>query len=179
MKRALKHWRSWSKHQYHNKHTIKYANTIKAVQIIQIKQCIKYWRYYILSRYQSQKQCIRASAYFSIKQQKQCLIEWNELTQKNIILAMEYDHFIMNKSSKTIQTCFNAWKKELELQQKLIKAAILLNTFSNRLSLFNAFNHWKEEYDHRHSQHGIMCTFNFCTHMFLNSDSHRDCRQFS
>ena len=155
LKRALKYWRSWSKQQYRNKNTIKYKNTINAMQTIQLKQSIKHWRHYISSRYQAQKQYIRASAYFSIKQQRQCLLEWNELTQKNITLAMEYDHFMMQKTNKILKTYFNAWKRESKLQQNSMEATVLLNKFANRLRVFNAFHQWKDVQNYRHAQHGI------------------------
>ena len=77
------------------------------------------------------------------------------MTQKHITLAMEYDHFIMLKKTKTLRDYFNEWRRESELQQKAIKAAALLTTFANRLRLFITLNRWVDEHRHRHRQDGM------------------------
>eukprot|EP01084_Bolivina_argentea_P302631 522403_1 len=159
LKRTLKYWHEWSAHKYHNKNTIKYKNTINAMKIIKIKRCIQFWKYCIQSIYQIQKQYIRASAYYNIKQQRQCILKWKQIANKNIILKSKLYQFTAEIHTKILHNCFNQWRKEQILQHKSIKITILLNNYADRLYLVHCFDRWLLQYRNINKNNGIAVRF--------------------
>eukprot|EP01083_Nonionella_stella_P083866 231964_1 len=156
LKRTLRYWYTWraQSRECDDKQSTKHK-TVKATNTIRSKRCLRFWHHYIHSVFQLQKEWIKASAHLNINQQRQCILQWKQITNKRRNLDLKYEECVVILNNKSIHNAFSRWKEAQVLKQRLLKMSVLWSKYSNRLRLIRSYNEWMKRYHQSNRKHEI------------------------